>query len=79
LRRRTKPGFFIDVLRTNTLAGKFKLHDFVVMPDHFHVLLTVDGNTSIERAVQILPLRGTFPQAPPHRAVLDMMSPWRKP
>ena len=29
---------FIDVLRTNTLAGKFKLHDFVVMPDHFHVL-----------------------------------------
>jgi hypothetical protein len=34
---------FIDVLRTNTLAGKFKLHDFVVMPDHFHVLLTIDG------------------------------------
>jgi putative transposase len=34
---------FIDVLRANTLAGKFKLHDFVVMPDHFHVLLTVDG------------------------------------
>src|SRR5215475_12842135 len=43
---------FIDVLRTNTLAGKFMLHDFVVMPDHFHVLLTVDGETSIERAVQ---------------------------
>jgi hypothetical protein len=34
---------FIDVLRTNTLAGKFKLHEFVVMPDHFHVLLTVDA------------------------------------
>lgn len=34
---------FIDVLRTNTLAGKFKLHEFVVMPDHFHVLLTVTG------------------------------------
>ena len=45
---------FIDVLRTNTMAGKFKLHDFVVMPDHFHVLLTVDGNTSIERAVQLI-------------------------
>lgn len=45
---------FIDVLRTNTLAGKFKLHDFVVMPDHFHVLLTVDGNTSIERALQLV-------------------------
>jgi len=35
-------------------AGKFKLHDFVVMPDHFHVLLTVDGNTSIERAIQLI-------------------------
>jgi putative transposase len=45
---------FIDMLRTNTLAGKFKLHDFVVMPDHFHVLLTVYGNTSIERAIQLI-------------------------
>ena len=45
---------FIDVLRTNTLAGKFKLHEFVVMPDHFHVLLTVDGHTSIERAIQLI-------------------------
>jgi putative transposase len=24
------------------------------MPDHFHVLLTVDGKTSIERAVQLI-------------------------
>ena len=45
---------FIDVLRTYTLAGKFKVHEFVVMPDHFHVLLTVDGNTSIERAIQLI-------------------------
>jgi putative transposase len=45
---------FIDVLRTNTLASKFRLHDFVVMPDHFHVLLTVDGKTSIERAIQLI-------------------------
>jgi putative transposase len=43
-----------DVLRTNTLARKFKVHEFVVMPDHFHVLLTVDGNTSIERALQLI-------------------------
>jgi putative transposase len=51
-RAQNEAELFIDVLRTNTLAGKFKLHDFVVMPDHFHVLLTVDGNTSIERALQ---------------------------
>jgi putative transposase len=53
-RRRTKAELFIDVLRTNTLAGKFKVREFVVMPDHFHVLLTVDSNTSIERAIQLI-------------------------
>ena len=53
-RAQDEAELFIDVLRTNTLAGKFKLHDFVVMPDHFHVLLTVDGNTSIERALQLI-------------------------
>ena len=40
---------FIDVLRAYTLAGKFEMHEFVVMPDHFHVLLSLDANTSIER------------------------------
>ncbi len=24
------------------------------MPDHFHVLVSIDGNTSIERAVQLI-------------------------
>ncbi len=33
---------------------KFKVHDFVVMPDHVHVLLTVDGDMSIEKAVQFI-------------------------
>ncbi|HEX3102929.1 MAG TPA: transposase [Terriglobales bacterium] len=44
----------IDVLRSYTLAGKFKVHEFVVMPDHFHVLVSIDGDTSIERAVQLI-------------------------
>jgi REP-associated tyrosine transposase len=40
----SKPAaeLFIDVLRSYTLAGKFKIHEFVVMPDHFHVLVSVD-------------------------------------
>jgi putative transposase len=42
------------VLRSYTLAGKFKVHEFVVMPDHFHVLLSLDGDTSIERAAQLI-------------------------
>ena len=45
---------FIDVLRSYVAAKKFKVHDFVVMPDHVHVLLTVDGDMSIERAVQFI-------------------------
>ena len=33
---------------------KFRLHEFVVMPDHFHVLVTVDCDLTIERAVQFI-------------------------
>jgi len=33
---------------------KFRLHDFVVMPDHFHVLITVEHDSTIERAVQFI-------------------------
>jgi putative transposase len=54
LRTRRSAELLIDVLRSYTLAGKFKVHEFVVMPDHFHVLLSVDGDTSIERAVQLI-------------------------
>ena len=44
----------IDTLREYVAAGKFRVHDFVVMPDHVHVLLTVDGDMSIEKAVQFI-------------------------
>lgn len=33
---------------------KFRLHEFVVMPDHFHLLLTVQCDSTIERAVQFV-------------------------
>ncbi len=45
---------FIDALRSYVRAGKFKVHDFVVMPDHVHLLITVGGNVSIEKAVQFI-------------------------
>jgi REP-associated tyrosine transposase len=44
----------IDVLRSYAAAGKFKVHDFVVMPDHLHVLLTVGESSTIEKAVQFI-------------------------
>ncbi len=49
---------FIDVLRSYTLAGKLKVHDFVVMQNHVHVPLTVDGEMTIERAMQLI--KGNF-------------------
>jgi putative transposase len=35
-------------------TGKFVVHDFVVMPDHVDLMLTVDNMSSIERAMQLI-------------------------
>jgi putative transposase len=45
---------FLRVLEEYRAQGKFLLHEFVVMPDHFHVLITVGADTSVERAVQFI-------------------------
>jgi putative transposase len=44
----------IDLLRSHVAAGKFQLHDFVIMPDHVHLLITVSGNSTIEKAMQFI-------------------------
>jgi putative transposase len=44
----------IDVLRSYHKAGKFKVHDFVVMPDHIHVLLALGPEMSVEKAAQFI-------------------------
>lgn len=44
----------IDVLRSNMGFGRFTVHDFVVMPNHIHVLLTIPGTMTIERTMQLL-------------------------
>ena len=49
---------FIDVLRSLVAEHKFELHDFVVMPDHVHLLLTVYDEMTIERAMQLI--KGRF-------------------
>ena|SRR5437763_1625099 len=45
---------FIDVLYQYRSQQKYLLHDFVVMLDHFHVLITVGQEISIERAIQFI-------------------------
>src|SRR5580693_2481592 len=47
-------ALMIDVLRSYVAAKKFWLHDFVIMPDHLHLLLTVDEGMTIERAMQFV-------------------------
>ena len=49
---------FADVLRSYMREGKFRVHDFVVMRNHVHLLVTVDESMSIEKAVQLI--KGNF-------------------
>ena len=47
-------ALFVDVLRKSMAAGRIEVHDFVVMPDHVHLLLSVGEGMSIEKAVQFI-------------------------
>ena len=51
-------GLFIDVLRNYVQARKFQVHDFVIMRDHVHLLVTVSGAMSVEKAMQLV--KGSF-------------------
>lgn len=42
-----------EVLQHYRRESKYRLHAFVIMPDHFHAMLTVSA-LSIERAVQMI-------------------------
>jgi putative transposase len=44
---------FLDTLQHYRREGHYKLHAFVVMPDHIHILLTPE-NIALERAVQLM-------------------------
>jgi putative transposase len=47
-------SLLMNVLAQYQVQTKFRLHAFVVMPDHFHALLSVDSDMSIEKAVQFI-------------------------
>jgi len=48
----------IDVLRSLVAEHRFKLHDFVVMPDHVHLLIEAGNDMTIEKAMQLI--KGRF-------------------
>lgn len=35
-------------------SGAYLLHEFVIMPDHLHLMLTPGTETSLEKAVQLI-------------------------
>ena len=45
---------FVHVLLHYRSQGKYLLHEFVVMPDHFHALITPGQDISLEKAVQFI-------------------------
>lgn len=45
---------FVSTLFEYQAQRKYRLHEFVVMSDHFHVLITVGAAMTIERAVQFI-------------------------
>jgi putative transposase len=44
----------VDVFLHYRAQRKYLLHEFVIMPDHFHALLTPADEISLERAVQFI-------------------------
>ena len=44
----------VDVLVENRRKGRFLLHDFVIMPNHFHLLLTPAAEIPLEKALQFI-------------------------
>jgi len=42
----------VNVLYHYREQRKYLLHEFVIMPDHFHVLITVGVEMTVEKAIQ---------------------------
>jgi len=45
---------FLNVLQDYRGQGRYLLHEFVVMPDHFHVIITPAADISLEKAGQYI-------------------------
>jgi len=47
-------SLFLDTLQRYRVQHKYHLHEFVLMPDHFHALLTPAPDIPLEKAVQFI-------------------------
>jgi putative transposase len=53
-RNEVRAQLLLDVFFHYQLQGKYFWHEFVIMPDHLHMLLTPALGISLERAVQFI-------------------------
>jgi putative transposase len=44
----------VEILLRHGTACAYRLHEFVIMPNHLHVLLTPGANTTLEKAMQLI-------------------------
>jgi putative transposase len=44
----------IDVIQDNRKKARFALHEFVIMPNHYHLLITPADEVPLEKAVQFI-------------------------
>jgi putative transposase len=47
-------AIFVQTILDYRTEGAYQMHAFVLMPDHFHVLLTPGETLTLERAVQFI-------------------------
>ena len=45
---------FLNVLQDNRTKGHYLLHEFVLMPDHFHLIITPAQDVPLEKAIQYI-------------------------
>lgn len=45
---------FLDTLSAYRDQGKYELHEFVVMPDHIHLLITPADGVTLEKCLQLI-------------------------
>ena len=47
-------NLLLQLLKDDRAKGRYQIHAFVLMPDHFHLLLTPAPDVSIEKAIQFI-------------------------
>jgi putative transposase len=65
----------IDVLRSYMAGRKFEVDDFVVMPDHLHLLFTLGSGMSVERAMGLVKGRFSYRMKKEHGYLGEVWQP----